>query len=382
MLFAVGFVIELPWSPGVPHDSVVPVWTAGNRNEQTIPAGLWDPPGAESVFAGWLRFRAVQVGTQRPLAASDLAFADLDVESAATPRWRRLQRIVSARLVMARAYRQERTVAISYTPVPTLDPSSEELSEAFTAALSNLNSWLVSLGILHDDRLRRLSNADLPAVVPVLPTTADDGLVRHGPSRSLVLRPSAPHVRAYDEDELKQAKRMLHAVVTGVPLAPFYEIVQRAGSARRAARDREAVVDYATAGELFITALLGVVGRRAAMAETALANVLDGSFKDRYLHLSRLLGASEVPSDEASPMFLWWLHCYLQLNSVVHEGANATPMSSEMARIGLVDLVVNVRDLLRARDEFADIARTIHWGFRVDETGEGETSLPDPLPPG
>jgi hypothetical protein len=56
-------------------------------------------------------------------------------------------------------------------------------------------------------------------------------------------------------------------------------------------------------------------------------------------------------------------------------------MSSELARIGLVDLVVNVRELLRGRDEFADIARTIHWGFRVDETGKGESSFPDLLPP-
>ena len=80
-------------------------------------------------------------------------------------------------------------------------------------------------------------------------------------------------------------------------------------------------------------------------------------------------------------MFLWWLHCYLQRNRIVHEGADSTPMLSEFARIGLVELVVSVRELLRGMEEFTDIARTIHWAFRVDETGEGDSSFADPLPP-
>jgi hypothetical protein len=232
----------------------------------------------------------------------------------------------------------------------------------------------------HDDRLRPLSHADLPAAIPVLPTMTDGHVVRHGTGRGIAIRSPATEIRSYTEGELEQSRRMLNAVATGVPLAAFYEIVQRAGSARRAERDRESVVDYATAGELFITALLGVVGRRAGMVESKLDNILDGPFKDRCLHLSRLLGAPGQIADEASPMFLWWLHSYLQRNRVVHEGADSNPMSSEFARIGLVEMVVNVRELLRQREEFADLAETIHWAYRVDETGAGLSSFPATLP--
>jgi hypothetical protein len=337
------------------------------------------PPTETSVLGGWMQFRSVRVPLQRPLAASDLAFGHLETDLSRRRRLGRIARTLRVRAVMARAHRETRTVVVSYVPTAGFDLPAPELSLVYRDALGQLNTYLVGLGVLHDDRLRPLSAADLPPVIPILPTAVDDAGTSHGPSRLLSLRPSSMTIRTYDEQELEQARLMMRELRAGVPLAAFYEIVQRAGAARRTDRDREAVVDYATAGELFISAILGLVGTRAGMDATKLGNLLDGNFKDRCLHLARLLGAAEDPTDVASPFFFWWVHCYLQRNRIVHEGQDSMPPLSELARIGLVTLVVNVRERVRSDARFADIGPMIQWGYMVDETGSGESSYPDPL---
>jgi hypothetical protein len=115
-------------------------------------------------------------------------------------------------------------------------------------------------------------------------------------------------------------------VSSGSGLSSFYELVQRAGSSRRAHRHREAVIDYATAGELFITEMLFAIGERRSMDEGRLANLRNGAFKDRALHLCRQLDLPDDPKDPHSPLFFWWAHCYLQRNRLVHEGADSIAM--------------------------------------------------------
>jgi hypothetical protein len=129
-----------------------------------------------------------------------------------------------------------------------------------------------------------------------------------------------------------------------------------------------------------MTSLLSMVGERRGSDATKLENLMDGPFKDRVIHLCRQLGVLEDPEDPKSPMFLWWLHCYKQRNGIVHEGARSLGMFSEAARIGMVTMVVNIREAIRADEQIADIASLIRWGYRVDETG-GEDSYPDPPPP-
>jgi len=141
------------------------------------------------------------------------------------------------------------------------------------------------------------------------------------------------------------------------------------------------VVDYGTAGELFITALLKDVGEVRGVDPQKLENLLTGPFKDRAVHLCRQLGVPDDPDDAECPLFLWWLHCYRQRNGIVHRGAGSIGMLSEAARIGMVTMVVEIREAMRADEQLADIASLIRWGYRVDETGDNGDSFPDPPPP-
>jgi hypothetical protein len=141
------------------------------------------------------------------------------------------------------------------------------------------------------------------------------------------------------------------------------------------------VNDYATAGEIFITTMLSVVGEGCEMEPSKLANILAGPFKDRALHLCRLLDLSEDPEDGDSPLFFWWMHCYQQRNGIVHRGADSMAPFSEGARIGLVQLIVDIREAVRRDDDLADLGAMILWGRRIDHTGGDGNSEPDPLPP-
>ena len=173
---------------------------------------------------------------------------------------------------------------------------------------------------------------------------------------------------------------MLEIVASKEGLASFYELIQRAGSARRADRHREAVIDYATAGELFITTMLDQVGARRNLSAEKLTNFRTGPFKDRARKLCRMLNVPPEPDDPDSPLFYWWMHCYEQRHGIVHRGADSIGMLSEAARIGTVTMVVDIREAIRGDTELSDLGSTILWGRRVDETGEGHDSEPD-LPP-
>jgi hypothetical protein len=239
---------------------------------------------------------------------------------------------------------------------------------------------LISLGVLYDDRVRPISIGDLAAAIPVIPVTLANGDRKHGESELFHLRGYPEEVRSYDAAQMDQVERMLRIVASEEGLSSFYELVQRAGSARRASRDREAVIDYATAGELFLTTVLRVAGERR-LDPPKLKNLLDGPFYDRAVHLCRLLGVASEPKDSESPLFYWWLHCYSQLNEIVHRGADSMAALSEVARIGLVQMVVDIREAIRRDPGLADLAPMIQWGKRVDHTNEGGDSEPDPLPP-
>lgn len=170
---------------------------------------------------------------------------------------------------------------------------------------------------------------------------------------------------------------MLATVTARSGLAAFYELVQRAGSSMDSHRYREAVIDYATAGEILITAMYREIAPRRCVPENKIANVVGGPFADRARHLSRLLGRAIEPTDPESIVFFWWLHCYQQRNPIVHGGHDSIPPLAEMARIGLVSMVVDIREALRDDADLNDLATNIQWGYRVDETGEGNDSWPD-----
>jgi hypothetical protein len=145
-------------------------------------------------------------------------------------------------------------------------------------------------------------------------------------------------------------------------------------------RYREAVIDYATAGEIFITEIYRQIAQRRQVPEDKVGNIVRGPFADRARHLSRLLGHAVEPTDADSIVFLWWLHCYLQRNPIVHGGLNSVEQLAEFARIGLVTMVVDVREALRAATDLNDLATNVQWAHRVDETGSGEDSWPDSDP--
>ena len=370
---AFAFVLELPWAVGVPDDYVLNRPVARER-----PASL----GSTSSPLCRLRFRTVDVPTQLPLAASDLAFGGFDRDAEASEE-EKIRREEVTEGIVAKPFLERRTVVVAYVSSDEDPPrlESEPLSKALTVALGGLNAWLISVGILYNDRLRPISLGDLPPAVPVMRARLVGTEFEHGPSELFELRKQHEPPRMYGEQELERAERILMIVASEEGLSTFYELVGRAGSARRAHRHREAVIDYATAGELFITAMLEALGKRCGVENTTLANLLTGSFKDRARHLCRLLGVPEDPGDSDSPLFYWWLHCYRQRNWIVHEGADSMAGLSEVARIGLVQMVVEIREAIRADAELADLASMILWGRRVDHTSSGGDSEPDPPPP-
>ena len=325
-----------------------------------------------------MRFRTTPTRARDQLAAADRAFGSLG-KGALGPISARINRFCRA-ITPSRRLCGRCTVALVYVRSPNAGQLSPDvLSQGFATALATLNQWLISLGVLYDDRLRPLTIGDLPPVIPVFATTVRSQGLEHVPAPSLVLEAVPVRIRTYDDDELQAAQSMLAIVSQGSRLALFYELVQRAGSARGSHRAREAVIDYATAGELFITDMLRRLGERHEMRESTLNNVLKGTLPDRALHLSRLLHWPDDPQSPQSPLFLWWLHCYQPRNKVVHEGVDIPDLVAEAARIGLVELVVNVREEIRKNPATADLVRLLQWAHRVDETGGGKHSLPDPL---
>jgi|GEM_PF-4226037 len=364
---ATAFVIELPWDLGVPDDlEVGPPALAGSREEKPC----------------WLKFRTVEVPTQLPLAASDLAFGDLAGDKASTPSEQQ-ERAAAVKGFVDKPFLVRRTAAVVYVQCERdlrLE-KADEMAEALRRGLKALNDFLVSLGVLFNDRIRPISIEDLPPLLPVMSAYRSRSTFRHGPSQVIPLRSPYEETQARTTEEMERVERMLAIVASDEGLASFYEIIQRAGSARRAGRHREAVNDYATAGEIFITTMLSVVGERQEVAPSKLANILAGPFKDRALHLCRLLDLPEDPENGDSPLFFWWMHCYQQRNGIVHRGADSMAPFSEGARIGLVQLVVDIREAIRRDDDLSDLGAMILWGRRIDQTGKGESSEPDAPPP-
>jgi hypothetical protein len=341
--------------------------------------GLTDPPAAMCEPAAWMRFRTVNINAQRPLAASDLAFRDTGnrLTGTKTPTGKLDQGVLDA---VAVPFPARRTVVLAAVTVDALPSADVEFAQAFDAALNAVNSWLVALGVTHDSRLRPITDGDLP---PWIPTTAiallGDGQVELADGPPIILRDDIT-VREYSTDELTRTEAMFRHLDEDVPLKTFYELVQRAGAARSAHRHREAVIDYATAGELFLTAMLQQIGDIRAVSTKKLENLRKGPFRDRVDHLCRLLGTEGEPTRAESPVFLWWLHCYRQRNLIVHAGWDSNNVFSEMARIGLANMVVDFRVLCRATAELAHLAPRIQWADRIDETGNDESGLRDPFP--
>lgn len=363
------FVVELPWDLGVPDDfEVGPPALAGRGEEEQGPC--------------WLRVRTVEVPAQLPLAASDLAFGDLSGDEASSASERQ-EHAAAVKGFVDRPFLVRRTVAVVYVQCEHELPlaKSDGMADALRRGLKALNDFLVSLGVLFNDRIRPISIDELPPLLPFMSAHRSGGIFRHGPSQLITLRKPHEGTQPRTTEEMQRVERMLAIVSSDEGLASFYEIIQRAGSARRAGRHREAVNDYATAGEIFITTMLSVVGEKREMESSKLANILSGPFKDRALHLCRLLGLPEDPEDGDSPLFFWWMHCYQQRNGIVHRGSDSMAPFSEGARIGLVQLVVDIREAVRRDDDLADIGAMILWGRRIDHTGGDGNSEPDPLPP-
>lgn len=362
------FVIELPWDLGVPDDHEVGPPALAGREEEQGPC--------------WLRFRTVEVPAQLPLAASDLAFGDLSGDETSSVSERE-ERAAAVRGFVGQPFLVRRTVAVVYVECERelSLAMSDVMAEDLRRGLKALNDFLVSLGVLFNDRVRPISVDELPPMLPVMFAQRSGDLFRHGPSQLLPVRNPKEETQSRTSEEMQRVARMLAIVSADEGLASFYEIIQRAGSARRAGRHREAVNDYATAGEIFITTMLRAVGERREVEPSKLANILAGPFKDRALHLCRLLELPDDPEDTDSPLFFWWMHCYRQRNGIVHRGADSMAPFSEGARIGLVQLVVDIREAVRNDGHLADLGALILWGRRIDHTGGGGDSDPDPLPP-
>lgn len=379
-MLALGFILELPWDTGLPPGFVLPSWSkeaAGTRPTRAAcdAIGIQAPPSPLHRLVGWAEFRTVAVPVQLPLAASDLAFGHTRVDI--TSKWarRRLQRNV--RKHIAKRAEQRRTVACVNVVVETAGDDAED-AQAFFRALDLLNAWLVSVGVSHDMRLRPVTIGDLPEFIPYMLTAwFDDGTCERGLSVPMVLRTDLANVRTYSDAELARALDMFAVITARTGLAAFYELVQRAGSSMSSHRYRKAVIDYTTAGEIFITEMYRQTAPRRAVPESKIASVLDGPFADRARHLSRLLGHAVEPSDPDSIVFFWWLHCYQQRNPIVHGGRDSIPPLAETARISLVNMVVDVRESLRATSDLQDLAASIQWAHLVDETGTGHHSWPD-----
>jgi hypothetical protein len=381
-VLSLGFVLELPWDVGVPSDFVAPYWSTEGDAEppsrQMCDAmGVGTPPSEDHALLGWVQFNTVTVPVQLPLAASDLAFGhlrpDVPDQEAVT------ELAAGVRREVERAVGR-RTVAFVSVIVESIGDELAD-AQAFIRALELLNAWMVSLGVSLDMRLRPLNLGDLPPNVPYMPTLwHEDGTFDRGLAAPMSLRTELSEVRVYTPEELRHAAEMFAIIAAGTGLATFYELVQRAGSSMSGHRYREAVIDYTTAGELFITEMYREVAVRRGEPDEKISNIVAKAFADRPRHLSRLLGRATEPTDPDSVVFFWWLHCYRQRNPIVHSGHDSMPPLAEMARIGLVTMVAEIRDCLRADPQLADLAPGIQWAHVTDETGEGRDSFPDGHP--
>lgn len=371
LLIAGGAVIELPWHLGLPEDYTVVRWAQpGHRpvgwtdDEMEAALGVRPPSDADGP-ARWMMFRSARIGVQRPLAVADLTFGEF-AEASLSRRSARARRR-SVRRLVEKPPQRCRSAVVVWTPGQS-EVDAENWAPQLYDIVGEINAFLIALGVAGDKRLRPLALGDLTHFVPYLPATVSrNGDWTYGPAVQLVLDdPADPKTRVHDDDVLSRAGHVFNVVSTDDNFARFYELVQRAGAAAVIDRAREAVIDYATAGEVFIDEVVRLCGPRKSVDPAKLSNVLSGDFKGKLgVHLGRLIGANTDPADPDSISFLWWLNCYLQRNRIVHEGADTNEVLAEVARIGLVTLVVEVREALRRDDALLDLARLIQWGSRV-----------------
>lgn len=174
---ATALIIELPWDLGVPDDHEVgPPALAGRAEEGEGPC--------------WLRFRTVEVPTQLPLAACDLAFGDLSGDEASTASERE-GRAAAVKGFVDKPFLARRTVAVVYVQREREFPleKNDEMAEALRRGLKALNDFLVSLGVLFNDQIRPISLDELPPLLPVMTARRLGGVFCHGPSQLIPLRP-------------------------------------------------------------------------------------------------------------------------------------------------------------------------------------------------
>jgi hypothetical protein len=158
---------------------------------------------------------------------------------------------------------------------------------------------------------------------------------------------------------------MFAVVTTRTGLAAFYELVQRAGSSMSSHRYREAVIDYATAGEIFITEMYREIAPRRAVPRGQARQ-----HPGRPVSRSRAPPvASARPRRRAHRPALHRLPLVAPLlsaaNPIVQGGRDSIPPRAETARIGLVKMVVDVRESLRATTGLEDLAANIQWAHLV-----------------
>jgi hypothetical protein len=378
-MLVLGFVLELPWDIGLPQGFIVPSWA--EDEDAAIPTdairegiGIGPPLSPDHALLGWAVFRTVTVPVQLPLAASDLAFTDTRTDLPDAAAQRRVEAGVQQHI--EEHGKARRTVA--FVNVPVEDIGDDRDGHAFFRALELLNTWLVSLGLSFDARLRPLTVGDFPEVIPYMPTAwYADGTFDRGNPAPMRLRTGLQSIRTYDDVELTQALEMFAAVMTAPRgLAAFYEMAQRAGSSMSSHRYREAVIDYVTAGEILITEVYCLLAPKRSVPEKTMNNIVKGPLADRARHLSRLLGHAFDPEDPESIVFMWWLHCYQQRHPIVHAGHDTIEPLAEIAQVASVKLAVDIREGLRAM-ELDDLAAHVRWGYLIDETGHGSDSFPD-----
>jgi hypothetical protein len=383
---ALVFIVELPVDLGIPGETRLPVWRRDAWPDWDV--ADWcaiaevDPPGRadDARLEHLIVLRSVTVGGERPLRAADLAFGELDEE--ALPRAARRARRRNLRRLMTKPVPSRRTVAAIWRFVhdekELLAEGDEQERQVrwsvwMVQAIAVLDAWLIALGIAADDpRLSPLSESDIGVSLPIVVATCsrEAGIV---PVGSLVVptRGEASGT-ARTGDELELARTIFDEVMLrdGV-FSVFYELVQQAGSARAAGRDRSAIIDYSTAGEVLITTVvdrvLALRGESAQRRERILEQPFANLVRD---HLGRLLGVNSDPNEEEAISRLWWLHCYLRRNAIVHEGAGSNTVESDLARVALVVLASEIRTALLAEPLTSSFGEELLWGQVHGKTHE------------
>jgi hypothetical protein len=206
---ATAFVMELPWDLGIPDDHEVgPPALAGR--------------GEEGHGACWLRHRTVEVPAQLPLAASDLAFGDLSGDEVSSASERQ-ERAAAAKAFVVKPFLVRRTVAVVYVQCDRELPlaKSDEMADALRRGLKALNDFLVSLGVLFNDRIRPISIDELPPRLPVMSARRSGDIFRHGPSQLIPLRNPHGETQPRTTEEMQRVERMLAIVSSDEGLASF-----------------------------------------------------------------------------------------------------------------------------------------------------------------